>query len=140
MNSSRSRDFRTRSGLHLTHLQEAFAQAYTDHRQTSFCNAYQSLVCTRPFHGTKASAYAYAHQLKTHPVVAARIGELLERRGFTDEDVDLQHLSVIRQGKDLANKMRAIEEYNRMRSRKRVKEPPNVVILDFRSYVQVGEK
>jgi hypothetical protein len=114
---SKNRIFRTRSGLRLTPLQEAFAQAYTDFRGTSFCNAYRSLAATRPFNGTKESGYAYAYQLRTHPVVAARILELLERRGFLDEDVDLQHLAVIRQEKDLTNKMRAIEEYNRMKRR-----------------------
>jgi hypothetical protein len=132
--SAKGRVVHTKSGLRLTVLQEAFAQAYTDFCAPSFCNAYRSLVSTRPFNGTKESGYAYAYQLRTHPATAARILELLERRGFLDEDVDLQHLAVIRQEKDLTNKMRAIEEYNRMRNRKRVQEPPQVQIIDFTTF------
>lgn len=132
--SPKAKTITTRSGLRLTPLQESFAQAYTDFTGRSFCNGYLSLVRTRPFNGTKESGYSYAHQLRTHPTVAARIQELLERRGFTDEDVDLEHLCVIRQEKDLTNKMRAIEEYNRMRNRKRVQEPPKVTIVDFTTF------
>lgn len=136
---SPSRSILTRSGLRLTPLQEAFAQAFTDFRFPSFCNAYRSLIATRAFNGTKESAYAYAHQLSTHPTVAARIQELLERRGFTDEEVDAQLLLMIRQDKDLTNKMRAIEEYNRMRDRKRVQEPIQVTVTTFQGACKLAE-
>lgn len=108
---------KTKSGLRLTPSQEAFARAYTSFGEETFCNAYQSMISTRNWNGKKETAYSYAAQLKRHPVITQRIRELLEAQGFNDEDVDMEHLKVIKQDKDLSNKMRGIQEYNRLRGR-----------------------
>ncbi len=120
----------TRSGLKLTPLQEAFAQAYTDFPQASFGNAYKSLLVTRDFRGKRSSAYSYAYQLLHHSVVEKRVLELLEYKGLSTEEVDVEHYKIIKQDKDLSSKMRAIQEYNRIWPRFR-KEAPVVNIVDF---------
>jgi len=108
---------KTASGLKLTPSQEAFAKAYTAFGEATFCKATDSLLATRYFTGKKQSAYAYAGQMRRNPVVAARIRELLEDAGFGDDDIDLEHLKVIKQDKDLTNKMKGIIEYNRLKGR-----------------------
>lgn len=105
----------TRSGLKLTPLQEAFAQAYTTYGTPTFFNAYQSLIRTRAFSGRRSSGYSYAYQLRNHPTIEARIHELFAAKGWDSNDVDARHLSLIRQDGDLTNKMRAIGQYNRFR-------------------------
>ncbi len=107
----------TKSGLTLTPAQESFAQAYTALGTDTFCNAYQSLIATRKWNGGENGARTYAATIRNHPVVASRIKELLAFQGFQDDDIDLEHLKVIKQDKDFTNKMRAIQEYNRLKGR-----------------------
>lgn len=129
---SHSRPVLTRSGLRLTPPQEAFARAYAAFGKDTFCNGYLSLIRTREFKGSKNSAYSYASQLKSHHAVQARIQELLEDAGFSDGEVDLEHLKVIKQDKDLSNKMKGIIEYNRLKNRLvQAKTSITVQIVDF---------
>jgi len=58
-----------------------------------------------------------ASGMKRHPVIQARIRELLEEAGFSDVEVDMEHLKVIKQDKDLSNKMKGIIEFNRLKQR-----------------------
>lgn len=118
--------------MKLTSSQEAFARAYAAFGKDTFCNGYLSLIRTREFKGSKNSAYSYASQLKSHHAVQARIQELLEERGLLEEDVDAEHLKVIKQDKDLSNKMKGIVEYNRLKNRlSQPKIPITVQIVDF---------
>lgn len=125
----------TRSGLKLTPLQEAFAQAYTDFSKASFGNAYKSLLATRDFKGKRSSAYSYAYQLLHHRTVEKRVLELLEYKGLSTEEVNVEHFKVIKQDKDLSAKIRAIQEYNRIYPRMQ-KGAPVVNIIDFSPLVQ----
>lgn len=105
------------SGLKLTPTQEAFSQAYTNYSEETFCNATESLNSIKVWEGTRESLRMQASTMKRHPVVQARIRELLETQGFNDDDVDMEHLKVIKQDKDLSNKMKGIIEYNRLKQR-----------------------
>lgn len=87
------------------------------------------------FKGNRASAYSYAYQLLHHPIVEKRVLELLEYKGLSAEAVNVDHLKVIKQDKDLSLKMKAIHEYNRIYPR--MKKGVLVVnIVDFKSLSQ----
>lgn len=108
----------TKSGLRLTAKQDAFCDVYTDYsNKKTFLNATESMLATHTWEGKREYATTYAGKIKRHPVVTARIRELLEMKGFNDNDVDGEHLKVIKQDKDLSNKMRGIQEYNRLKGR-----------------------
>ena len=62
-------------------------------------------------------ARANACNLLTRPRIIERINELLEKRGFNNENVDKQHLFLLNQFADLKTKLGAIKEYNVLRGR-----------------------
>ena len=107
----------TASGLKLTPSQESFAQAYCNSTAKTFCNATESLASIKEWQGTRESLSMQASGMKRHPVIQARIREILEDAGFSDTEVDMEHLKVIKQDKDLSNKMKGIIEYNRLKQR-----------------------
>lgn len=72
------------------------------------------------------AAKANAYRLLTRPEIIARVNELLEAKGFNDENVDKQHLFLINQFADLKSKLGAVEAYNKLK--KRV-EPNKTLIL-----------
>jgi len=58
-----------------------------------------------------------AYHILKRPKIQTRITELLAAQGLTDYGVDGEMLKVIKQDKDLSNKMRAISEYNKVKKR-----------------------
>jgi len=60
-----------------------------------------------------------------------RIRLLLDKQGFTDENADANHLYIINQFEDLPSKMRAIEQYNKLKRRiEDVPQGPTIYIVD----------
>lgn len=108
--------------------EEAF-ELSADHEK--FCRTYTSLdflgngvQAYMEVYGNKEgkqlkydSAKANAYRLLTNPKIIARINELLELGGFTEENVDKQHLFLLNQFGDLKTKMAAIKEYNALKKR-----------------------
>ena len=60
------------------------------------------------------------------PNIVKRINVLLEKEGFSNENVDKQHLFLINQHADFKTKMSAIKEYNVLK--KRIDKGGNVVV------------
>lgn len=108
----------TKSGLGLTLRMECFARAYTDiSNPETFGHALNSFKEAYAAGGQEDTNKAAAYRVRNHPAIKERIQELAEMVGFNNEDVDLQHLKVIRQDRDLSNKMRAIQEFNKLKAR-----------------------
>lgn len=63
------------------------------------------------------SAKANASRLLTNDNIIKRINSLLEAEGFTDENIDKQHLFLANQFADLKTKLGAIREYNALKKR-----------------------
>lgn len=96
-----------------------------------FCNLYVS----EEFFGNGVKSYAKAYgfdlsdkgeynkaksgaaRLLSDANVCRRISELLDEAGLNDNFVDKQLLLVITQNADFSSKMKAINEYNKLRSR-----------------------
>ncbi len=115
----------TEAGLNQN--QEKFCQLYAGQEQSDkefFGNGAQ---CYLEIYGSTdedtgksisyMTAVANASRLLTNAKVIVRVNELLEEGGFTDENIDKQHLFLINQHGDLKTKMQAIKEYNALRSR-----------------------
>lgn len=66
---------------------------------------------------TYQTAVANASRLLTNAKVLEEINSLMEAGGFTDENVDKQHLFLINQHADLKTKLGAIREYNALKKR-----------------------
>lgn len=106
----------TASGLKLTPKQEAFCRAYTDFgNQETFGNATNAYKYA--YQNTASWSTQEAAKMKTNETIMKRINELLQRQGLNDVDVDLEHLKVIKQDRDLSNKMKGIIEFNRLKGR-----------------------
>jgi hypothetical protein len=73
------------------------------------------------------TAQVNAYKLLRKPEVIERINELLEAKGFSDENVDKQHLFLLNQFADLKTKLGAIAEYNKLK--KRVDTSPKTLIM-----------
>jgi hypothetical protein len=63
------------------------------------------------------TAKANAYRLLTKPHICDRINELLETKGFNDENVDKQHLFLLNQHADLKTKLGAVKAYNELKQR-----------------------
>ena len=114
---------KTEDGLNLQ--QEAFCQLYVNNDRELFGNGTQ---CYLEVYGAEhliknnkplsyQVAMVNASNLLRNPKIIARINSLLETGGFTDENVDKQHLFLINQHADLKTKMAAIREYNELKQR-----------------------
>ncbi len=99
-------------------------------QQEKFCRTYVSKEFFA--HGTESYAVAYgieltaesyntcksnASRLLLNADILARINELLELSGMSDEFMDKQMLFVATQNADLNAKMKAISEYSRLKGR-----------------------
>lgn len=102
----------------------------SDNREL-FCKMYVS----EEFFGNGVQAYAKAYnknlddkkdykaakngasRLLSNMDVCTRISELLDEAGLNDNFVDKQLLFVVTQNADFSSKMKAISEYNKLRSR-----------------------
>ena len=113
-------------------------------RQEKFCRLYAT---TKEFFGNGVQAYieaynpnqskrnwyknakAAAHENLTKPYLCDRINELLESEGFNNEFVDKQTLFLITQHADFNSKIRAIQEYNKLRKRVSDKDDAGIILV-----------
>lgn len=100
--------------------QELFCQLYASDRDF-FANGVQSYIEAYDINTSEPGAYnaakSSAHDLLTKPYILARINEILEVEGLNDVFVDKQLGFLITQNADLSTKARAINEYNKLKSR-----------------------
>ena len=109
----------------LTLMQEEFCQLYVNADRELFGNGTQCYLATfgEQYHKEKKRPMKYevacvlASKELSKVKVIARINELLSTGGFTDQNVDKQHLFLINQHADLKTKLGAIQEYNKLKSR-----------------------
>lgn len=103
----------------LTPKRERFCQLYVS--EEFFGNGVQSYIeaynLTIESQADYNSARAAASRLLTNVNVCDRINELLDDAGLNDQFVDKQLLFMITQQADFAQKMAAIREYNKLKSR-----------------------
>jgi len=87
--------------------------------EPTFCNAVKSYEAAGyTMHETDRDInYANSRALFLNPKVQIRITELTEMAGFNNLAINAEHLKVIKQDKDLSNKMKAIAEYNKVMGR-----------------------
>lgn len=123
MKTSNKTAAKTKKGLNLQ--QEEFCQLYINADRELFGNGAQ---CYLEVYGAEyllknkkpmsyLAAVAMASRLLTNVKVIERINELLETGGFSNENVDKQHLFLINQHADLKTKMAAIKEFNALKKR-----------------------
>ena len=100
--------------------QEFFCELYASTREF-FGNGVQSYIEAYDINTNERGAYntakTSAYDLLTKPYILDRINELLELRGLNDSFVDKQLEFLITQNADLSTKVRAINEYNKLKSR-----------------------
>lgn len=112
--------FKTKSGHVLTPKQEMFCQLFAGEREF-FGNGVQSYIEAYDVDTSKkgwyATAKASAHENLTKPYILERINEIFEANGLNDQFVDKQLEKLIVQDADFNAKMKAIQEYNKLKSR-----------------------
>lgn len=112
--------FKTASGHVLTPKQELFCQLYASDKEffgngvQSYIEAYGVDTTKRGWYGT---AKAGAHENLTKPYLLERINEIFEAHGLNDQFVDKQLEKLIIQDADFNAKMKAIQEYNKLKAR-----------------------
>ena len=80
------------------------------------------------------SAQASASRLLSSVIVCERINELLEKEGLNNEFVDKQTLFLITQHSDFNSKIRAIQEYNKLKKRITEKEGDKNLTINLINY------
>lgn len=112
--------FQTRSGHKLTPQQELFCQLYASDKEF-FGNGVQSYAEAYGLDLNKAKDYSTAKsgasENLTKPYILERINEIFEAHGLNDTFVDKQLEKLIVQDADFNAKMKAIQEYNKLRAR-----------------------
>lgn len=110
---------KTKEGLSL--VQEKFCQLYTSVDREMFGNGTQCYIEAYDVNLSRPNAYEAARvrasQLLTVVNIIDRINSLLETGGFSEQNVDKQHLFLINQHADLKTKLGAIQEYNKLKAR-----------------------
>lgn len=112
--------FQTRSGHKLTPQQELFCELYASDKEffgngvQSYAEAY-GLDLSKPKDYSTAKSGAYENLTK--PYILERINEIFEAHGLNDTFVDKQLEKLIVQDADFNAKMKAIQEYNKLRAR-----------------------
>jgi len=114
---------KTGEGLNLQ--QEEFCQNYVNNERELFGNGVQCYFAVYGLEyqlkNKKPMSYAVAEACSSRLLsivkVITRINELLGTGGFSETNVDKQHLFLINQHADLKTKMAAIREYNALKSR-----------------------
>jgi phage terminase small subunit len=100
--------------------QELFCKLYASDRDF-FANGVQSYIEAYDIDTNEPGAYngarASASKLLTNTAILTRINEILELEGLNDVFVDKQLNFLITQNADLSTKARAINEYNKLKSR-----------------------
>lgn len=104
----------------LSPQQERFCNLFASDKEF-FGNGVQSYIEAFDIDTKKPGAYngakANAHILLTKTYITARINELFEARGLNDVFVDKQIEKLITQDASYDAKVRAIQEYNKLRGR-----------------------
>lgn len=99
---------------------EAFCRLYASDREF-FGNGVQSYIAAYDIDITQKGAYnsakSSAYDLLTKPYILRRIDELFEAHGLNNIFVDKQLEKLIVQDADKNAKMKAIQEYNKLKSR-----------------------
>ena len=114
---------KTEQGLNLQ--QEEFCQQYIGKDTELFGNGAQ---CYLAVYGKEYQeknkkpmsylvAIASSARLLANVKIIERVNSLLETGGFSNENVDKQHLFLINQHADLRTKLGAIGEYNKLKAR-----------------------
>lgn len=100
--------------------QELFCKLFASDREF-FGNGVQSYIEAYNPDTSKPNWYktarSCASELLTKPNILKRIDELFEARGLNDQFVDKQLEKLIIQDADYSNKVKAIQEYNKLRQR-----------------------
>ena len=104
--------------LRLRH--RAFIQAYTTIGLSTFGNGTRAYLVAFP-DVQESTANVKACQLMKRDYIKQAVASALDCQGFNDITVDGELLSVIKQDKELAPKVQAIKEYNKLRERVREK-------------------
>lgn len=117
---SAAKIFQTRSGHKLTPQQELFCQLYASDKEF-FGNGVQSYSKAYGLDLSKSKDYSTAKcgasENLTKPYITERINEIFEAHGLNDTFVDKQLEKLIVQDADFNAKMKAIQEYNKLRQR-----------------------
>lgn len=112
--------FQTRSGHGLTPQQELFCELYASDKEF-FGNGVQSYAEAYGLDLSKSKDYSTAKsgasENLTKPHILERINEIFEAHGLNDTFVDKQLEKLIVQDADFNAKMKAIQEYNKLRAR-----------------------
>lgn len=111
---------KTKSGHKLTPQQELFCQLYAGDREF-FGNGVQSYIEAYNVDTSKPGWYSVAKsgasENLTKPYILERIDEIFEAHGLNDQFVDKQLEKLIVQDADFSAKMKAIQEYNKLKAR-----------------------
>lgn len=100
--------------------QEKFCKLYATDREffgngvETYIEVYKPDKSKKNWYKTACSA---ASQLLSNIKVYTRINELLEEEGLNDQNVDKQLLFLVNQHEDKGNKLGAIREYNKLKTR-----------------------
>ena len=115
---------------------EAFCRYYIGSEHGNATLAY-SKAYYRDISKIKAYRIAQtgASRLLSNAIISKRISELLERQGLTDILVDAQLNFLIRQFGDLGVKMRAIQEYNKLKGRTNSRVNLNIETATFEQHI-----
>lgn len=112
--------FKTKSGHKLTPQQELFCQLYASDKEF-FGNGVQSYIEAYDIDTSKPgwynSAKSGASDNLTKAYILERIEEIFEAHGLNDTFVDKQLEKLIVQDADFNAKMKAIQEYNKLKAR-----------------------
>jgi hypothetical protein len=124
------------NGISLTLEQEKFCQNFVSEGEF-FGNGVQSYISAYAIDLSKKNAYqtarAKASILLTKGNICKRITELIDESGLNDFNVDKQLLIAIQQCADFGSKVRAISEYNNLKSRiKNTEKEPVKVIVEIK--------
>lgn len=121
---------------------EAFCYYYTGSEMGNATRAYAKTY-NRDTSTTKSyrTAQASASRLLLNVIISKRISELLEKQGLTDEMVDTHLYFLINQFSDFGTKLRAIQEYNRLKGRVTNKIKVKTNPLNYEQFImQIAEK
>ena len=106
--------------IKLNPQQELFCQLYSSDEEF-FANGTQSYIKAYQVDMSKAGAYksamASSCRLLSNAKILKRINEILELRGLNNPFVDKQLEFLVTQNADFGSKIRAIQEYNKLKSR-----------------------
>jgi hypothetical protein len=101
-------------GRPMTPKQKDFAKYYATHGDC-FGNGKQAYM--KAYECDPLCAEAWASRLLRNVKVCVAINDHLEKEGLNDQYVDKQLLFIISQHADMGNKMRAIDQYNKLKGR-----------------------